>query len=212
MDNLASSAGTGPTATLASDRAEPGVPLLQMRGITKSFFGVPVLNEVDLDVMAGEVHAVVGENGAGKSTLMKILVGAYQPDEGSILLDGEEVRFSHPRQAQERGVSIIYQESNLLPERTVAQNTFLGREPARRPVVGNRAMEEATARLRAELAVEGAISADSPVRELSVAQQQTVEIARALPFEARILVVDEPTAALAPHEVDALFERVRRVQ
>ena len=183
-----------------------------MRGITKSFFGVPVLDAVDLDVMAGEVHAVVGENGAGKSTLMKILAGAYQPDAGSILLDGEEVRFGHPRQAQERGVSIIYQEFNLLPERTVAQNIFLGREPARGPFVDNRAMEEATAKLLAELGVEGAISPGSPVRELSVAQQQTVEIAKALSFEARILVMDEPTAALSPHEVDALFERVRLLQ
>jgi ribose transport system ATP-binding protein len=173
---------------------------------------VPVLDAVDLDVMAGEVHAVVGENGAGKSTLMKILVGAYQPDAGSILLDGEEVHFSHPRQAQERGVSIIYQEFNLLPERTVAQNIFLGREPARGPFVDNRAMEEATARLLAQLGVEGAISPGSPVRELSVAQQQTVEIAKALSFEARILVMDEPTAALSPHEVDALFERVRLLQ
>ncbi|HEX5993437.1 MAG TPA: sugar ABC transporter ATP-binding protein [Thermomicrobiales bacterium] len=187
-------------------------PLLQMRGITKSFFGVPVLDAVDLDVMAGEVHAVVGENGAGKSTLMKILVGAYQPDSGAILLDGEEVRFNHPRQAQERGVSIIYQEFNLLPERTVAQNIFLGREPARGPLVDNRAMEEATARLLAELGVEAAISPGSPVRDLSVAQQQTVEIAKALSFEARILVMDEPTAALSPHEVDALFERVRLLQ
>ncbi len=183
-----------------------------MRGIGKSFLGVRVLSGVDLDVAAGEVHAVVGENGAGKSTLMKILVGAYQPDAGSILLDGEEVRFSHPRQAQERGVSIIYQEFNLLPERTVAQNIFLGREPARGPLVDNRAMEEATARLLAELGVEGAISPGSPVRELSVAQQQTVEIAKALSFEARILVMDEPTAALSPHEVDALFERVRLLQ
>src|SRR5918993_2015185 len=212
MSNVDLSASTDLTATGGSDRAEPGVPLLQMRGITKSFFGVPVLDAVDLDVMAGEVHAVVGENGAGKSTLMKILVGAYQPDEGSILLDGEEVRFSHPRQAQERGVSIIYQEFNLLPERTVAQNIFLGREPARGPLVDNRAMEEATAKLLAELGVEGAISPGSPVRELSVAQQQTVEIAKALSFEARILVMDEPTAALSPHEVDALFERVRLLQ
>ena len=109
MNNPESSPSIGPTATLASDGPEPAVPLLQMRGITKSFFGVPVLDAVDLDVMTGEVHAVVGENGAGKSTLMKILVGAYQPDAGSILLDGEEVRFGHPRQAQERGVSIIYQ-------------------------------------------------------------------------------------------------------
>jgi ABC-type sugar transport system ATPase subunit len=212
MDKLESGINTGPTATQGSDGAKQAVPLLQMRGITKSFFGVPVLDAVDLEVMAGEVHAVVGENGAGKSTLMKILAGAYQPDAGSILLDGEEVRFGHPRQAQERGVSIIYQEFNLLPERTVAQNIFLGREPARGPLVDNRAMEEATARLLAELGAEGAISPGSPVRELSVAQQQTVEIAKALSFEARILVMDEPTAALSPHEVDALFERVRLLQ
>jgi ABC-type glutathione transport system ATPase component len=158
MDKLDSGVSTGPNATGGTDGVEPAVPLLQMRGITKSFFGVPVLDVVDLDVIAGEVHAVVGENGAGKSTLMKILVGAYQPDAGSILLDGEEVRFGHPRQAQERGVSIIYQEFNLLPERTVAQNIFLGREPARGPLVDNRAMEEATARLLTQLGVEGAIS------------------------------------------------------
>jgi ABC-type sugar transport system ATPase subunit len=212
MTSIDLSTSTGLTATGGSDGAEPGVPLLQMRGITKSFFGVPVLDAVDLDVTDGEVHAVVGENGAGKSTLMKILAGAYQPDAGSILLDGEEVRFGHPRQAQEQGVSIIYQEFNLLPERTVAQNIFLGREPARGPFVDNRTMEEATAKLLAELGVEGAISPGSPVRELSVAQQQTVEIAKALSFEARILVMDEPTAALSPHEVDALFERVRLLQ
>jgi ABC-type sugar transport system ATPase subunit len=212
MNDIEPSSSIGPTATRPSDGPELGVPLLQMRGITKSFFGVPVLDAVDLDVMAGEVHAVVGENGAGKSTLMKILVGAYQPDAGSILLDGEEVRFGHPRRAQERGVSIIYQEFNLLPERTVAQNNFLGREPARGPFVDNRAMEEATAKLLAQLGVEGTISPGSLVRDLSVAQQQTVEIAKALSFEARILVMDEPTAALSPHEVDALFERVRLLQ
>src|SRR5215218_9725121 len=212
MDKPEASVSSDPVPTGGSNGAGLGVPILQMRGITKSFFGVPVLDAVDLDVMAGEVHAVVGENGAGKSTLMKILAGAYQPDAGSILLDGEEVRFGHPRQAQEQGVSIIYQEFNLLPERTVAQNIFLGREPARGPVVDNRAMEEATARLLAELGVQGSISPGSPVRELSVAQQQTVEIAKALSFEARILVMDEPTASLSPHEVEALFERVRLLQ
>jgi len=212
MNNVESITDIGPAATLASDSPEPGVPLLEMRGITKSFFGVPVLDAVDLDIVPGEVHAVVGENGAGKSTLMKILVGAYQPDAGSILLGGEDVRFSHPRQAHERGVSIIYQEFNLLPERTVAQNIFLGREPARGPFVDNRSMEGATARLLAELGVEGTISPSSLVRDLSVGQQQTVEIAKALSFEARILVMDEPTAALSPHEVDALFERVRLLQ
>jgi ribose transport system ATP-binding protein len=183
-----------------------------MRGITKRFFGVPVLEDVDLDAAAGEVHAVVGENGAGKSTLMKILAGAHQPDAGTILLDGQEVRFGHPREAQERGVSIIYQEFNLLPERTVAQNIFLGREPTRGPFVDSRAMEEATAALLAELGSERVISPTSLVRDLSVAQQQTVEIAKALSFEARILVMDEPTAALSPHEVDALFAQVRLLQ
>jgi ribose transport system ATP-binding protein len=187
-------------------------PLLQMRGITKRFYGVPVLDGVDLDAVAGEVHAIVGENGAGKSTLMKILAGAHQPDAGTILLDGQEVRFGHPREAQERGVSIIYQEFNLLPERTVAQNIFLGREPTRGPFVDKRAMEEATAALLAELGAADAISPRSLVRDLSVAQQQTVEIAKALSFEARILVMDEPTAALSPHEVDALFARVRLLQ
>src|ERR687898_656139 len=171
MDSFVPAASTGPHATPASDGPEPGVPLLQMRRITKSFFGVPVLDAVDLDVMPGEVHAVVGENGAGKSTLMKILVGAYQPDAGSILLEGQEVHFGHPREAQERGVSIIYQEFNLLPERTVAQNIFLGREPTRGPVIDGRAMEEATAALLAELGAEKVISPRSLVRDLSVAQQ-----------------------------------------
>src|SRR5919112_2845886 len=104
MDKLGSGVSTGPSVTGESDVTEPAVPLLEMRGITKSFFGVPVLDAVDLDIVPGEVHAVVGENGAGKSTLMKILVGAYQPDAGSILLGGEDVRFTHPRQAEERGV------------------------------------------------------------------------------------------------------------
>ena len=187
-------------------------PILQMRGITKTFFGVPVLANVDLDAYAGEVHAVMGENGAGKSTLMKVLAGAYQPDAGTILLEGREVRFSHPREAQARGVSIIYQEFNLLPERTVAQNIFLGREPKRGLLVDGRAMEEATGRLLAELGVERAISPRSLVRTLSVAQQQTVEIAKALSFDAKILIMDEPTAALSPHEVEALFERVKLLQ
>ena len=200
------------TAAPAAPAVAQPEPAILGTGIVKRFPGVLANDHVDFELRAGEVHALLGENGAGKSTLMKILAGAYQPDAGSILLDGQEVRFSHPRQAQERGVSIIYQEFNLLPERTVAQNIFLGREPAHGPIVDNRAMEEATARLLAELGVEGAISPSSQVGDLSVAQQQTVEIAKALSFEARILVMDEPTAALSPHEVEALFERVRLLQ
>ncbi len=188
------------------------VPLLEMRGISKSFFGVPVLAQVDLDCQAGEVHAIVGENGAGKSTLMKILAGAYQPDGGSIRFDGQEVHFGHPREAKELGVSLMYQEFTLLPERTVAQNIFLGREPRRRLGVDARAMDEATHALLATLEVETSISPNALVRSLTVAQQQLVEIAKALSFEARVLVMDEPTAALPPHEVDALFRVVRRLR
>ena len=186
--------------------------LLEMRGISKSFYGVPVLWEVDLDCRAGEIHAIVGENGAGKSTLMKILAGAYQPDAGTIRLDGQEVHFNHPGEAKEHGVSLIYQEFTLLPDRTVAQNIFLGREPLRRLAVDAGAMEEATRSLLATLEVDEFISARALARNLSVAQQQLVEIAKALSFEARILVMDEPTAALPPHEVEALFRVVRRLR
>ena len=187
----------------------PATPMLEMRGITKSFFGVPVLEEVDLDVRPGEIHAILGENGAGKSTLMKVLSGAHQPDAGTIVLDGQEVRFGHPSEAQNAGVSIIYQEFTLLPDRTVAQNIYLGREPHRGPLVDTRAMERATADLLRSLNVEAAIRPNKAVRSLSIAQQQTVEIAKALSFRSKVLVMDEPTAALSPHEVAALFERVR---
>ena len=139
--------GTEPVAASAV------APILEMRGITKSFFGVPVLRDVDLDVRPGEVHAVLGENGAGKSTLMKILAGAHQPDGGTVVLGGEEVRFRHPGEAQNAGVSIIYQEFTLLPERTVAQNIYLGREPHRGPFVDTAGMERATAELLRSLKI-----------------------------------------------------------
>jgi ribose transport system ATP-binding protein len=197
-------------------RDEPGVTesalVLQMSGISKSFFGVPVLSDVDLDCRRGEVHAVLGENGAGKSTLMKILSGAYQPDAGTIILDGEQVTFGHPRDAQIRGVSIIYQEFNLLRERTVAQNIFLGREPRHGFIVDTRAMIKETDRLLNSIESERSIRPGDLVSDLSVAQQQTVEIAKALSFDAKIVVMDEPTAALSPAEVTALFGRVRRLQ
>lgn len=114
--------------------------LLRMTGIGKSFLGVRVLTGVDLDAAPGEVHAVVGENGAGKSTLMKILAGVHAPDEGTIEIDGRQVSFGHPLEAQRAGVAIIYQEFNLLPERSVAENVFLGREPSRRGLVDAAAM------------------------------------------------------------------------
>src|SRR5918993_261501 len=125
--------------------------LLQMQGIKKSFVGVEVLHGVDLDLRAGEIHAIVGENGAGKSTLMKTLAGVHAPDEGTIRIDGEEVSFHHPKQAQAAGVGIVYQEFNLLPDRNVAENVFVGREPTRGRVVDRKAMERATAALLEEV-------------------------------------------------------------
>jgi ABC-type sugar transport system ATPase subunit len=192
--------------------SEPAAaPLLEMRGIAKSFVGVEVLHGVDIDLNAGEIHAVVGENGAGKSTLMKVLAGVHSPDRGTIRIDGEEVSFAHPHAAQAAGVGIIYQEFNLLPDRTVAENVFVGREPVRRGIVDRRAMERATAALLDEVG-ETSFDPRTLVRHLAVAQQQVVEIVKARSLDARILVLDEPTAALAEHEVELLFRLVRRLQ
>jgi ribose transport system ATP-binding protein len=185
--------------------------LLEMRGIAKSFVGVEVLHGVDLDLKEGEIHAIVGENGAGKSTLMKVLAGVHHPDRGTISIDGKEVSFAHPHAAQAAGVGIIYQEFNLLPDRTVAENVFVGREPQRRGIIDRRGMERATAALLEDLGVTS-FGPRTLVRRLSVAQQQVVEIVKARSLDARILVLDEPTAALAEHEVELLFSLVRRLQ
>ncbi|HTE62455.1 MAG TPA: sugar ABC transporter ATP-binding protein [Solirubrobacteraceae bacterium] len=186
-------------------------PLLEMRGIRKSFLGVEVLHGVDLDCDAGEIHAVVGENGAGKSTLMKVLAGVHGPDAGEVLIDGRPVSFSHPVQAQAAGVAIIFQEFNLLPDRTVAENVFVNREPTRRGFVDIKAMERRTEELLEEVG-EVSFGPRTLVRQLSTAQQQVVEIVKALSLDARLLVLDEPTAALAEHEVDVLFALLRRLR
>ncbi|MFF0234712.1 sugar ABC transporter ATP-binding protein [Micromonospora sp. NPDC005254] len=189
----------------------PPAPLLALRGIGKSFLGVRVLDGVDLDVAPGEVHAVVGENGAGKSTLMKIISGAYAPDEGTVEFAGQPRAFHGPRDAQRAGVGIIHQEFNLLPERTVAENVYLGHEPVRRGLVDRREMLDRTRRLLTSIG-ETALPADSRVGRLGVAQQQVVEIAKALALDARLLIMDEPTAALADQEVELLYGLVRRLQ
>ncbi|GIJ35589.1 sugar ABC transporter ATP-binding protein [Micromonospora sediminimaris] len=185
--------------------------LLTLRGIGKSFFGVRVLDGVDLDVAPGEVHAVVGENGAGKSTLMKIVSGGYAPDGGTVEFAGRARVFGGPRDAQRAGIGIIHQEFNLLPERTVAENVYLGHEPKRRGLVDRRQMLSRTAELLATIG-ETELPADAVVGRLGVAQQQVVEIAKALALDARLLIMDEPTAALADHEVELLYGLVRRLQ
>ncbi|MEV0244892.1 sugar ABC transporter ATP-binding protein [Streptomyces sp. NPDC050674] len=189
----------------------PPSPLLALRGIGKSFLGVRVLEGVDLQVRPGEVHAVVGENGAGKSTLMKVVSGVHQPDEGTVEFAGAPRTFRTPREAQRAGIGTVYQELTLLPERTVAENVFLGREPLRRGLVDRRAMLSRTARLLASVG-EGSLPPDTRVGRLGVAQQQVVEIVKALALDARLLVMDEPTAALADHEVDQLYALVRRLR
>ncbi|HLM29281.1 MAG TPA: ATP-binding cassette domain-containing protein [Acidimicrobiales bacterium] len=177
-----------------AEPASPDGPLLQMRGITKSFLGTVVLDQVDLNCRAGEVHAVVGENGAGKSTLIKVLAGVHPPDAGQVVIAGEDRTFHHPVEAQAAGVATIYQEFNLLPERTVAENVWVGREPARWGVVDRGRMAADTQRLLDDLG-ERSFSPRSRVGDLSVAQQQVVEVVKARSLDARILVMDEPTAA-----------------
>lgn len=179
-------------------------PVLRVRGLTKSFVGNVVLNDADLEVHPGQVLGLVGENGAGKSTLMKILAGVHQPDSGTIEIDGEAVSFSHPVQAQHRGLSTVFQEFNLLPERSVAENIWLGREPQRRGMVDTTAMNRDTEELLTGLGITG-LKPTRRVRSLSVAEQQIVEIAKAVSFDSRIIQMDEPTAALADHEVELLY-------
>lgn len=186
-------------------------PLIQMKGIVKSFLGVEVLHGVDLEVLPGEVHALIGENGAGKSTMMKILAGVFPPTEGQILLDGKEVTFEHPLAAQKAGVTTVFQEFNLLADRTVAQNVFLGREPLKAGLIDMAKMNADTTTLLAELGMES-ISARARVGSLSVAEQQIVEIVKALSHDARIISMDEPTAALSDVEVQLLYRIVRQLK
>src|SRR5260221_6240308 len=185
-------------------------PILEIKGITKTFPGVTALDDVSFDCLPGEVHALVGENGAGKSTLMKILSGAYLPDRGTLTLRGQEVVFRHPNEALKAGISTIYQEFNLLADRSVAQNIFLGREPMQGPFVNQYAMIRRTTELLEGLGVE--IDPRVQVGTLRVAQQQVVEIGKALSLKADIVLMDEPTAALSLHEVDTLLALVRRLK
>ena len=185
-------------------------PVLAVSGIRKSFFGVEVLKGIDFDVRPGEVHGLVGENGAGKSTLMKIIAGVQPADEGVVAYRGEEVRHAHPRQAMDAGIVTVFQEFTLLPERTVAQNVYLGREPRRAGFVDRKAMISSTAGLLADLGV-SFIDPQARVGSLTVAEQQIVEIVKALSFDAQVISMDEPTAALSDREVELLYAIIRRL-
>ncbi len=196
-----------------SSEGSAGSPrvLLRMQGISKRYPGVVALDGVDLEVVPGEVHILLGENGAGKSTLMKILAGAVRRDVGTIEMDGTLAVLNSPRDAQRLGISIIYQEFNLVPHLSVAENIFLGREFKALPGVidQGRIVREAAALLK-NLGV--AIDANETVRRLGVAEQQMVEVAKALSIDAKILVMDEPTSALTEKEIVRLFQVIQTLR
>ncbi|WP_158817960.1 sugar ABC transporter ATP-binding protein [Methylocapsa sp. S129] len=183
------------------------VPVLAARGIAKSFGGARALRGVDFTLYSGEVHALLGENGAGKSTLMNVLSGAHAPDEGEIAIDGQPVRFDDPREAQAAGVATIYQELDLVPTLDVAANLFLGRERVRNGFLDKAAMrDEARKRLSA---IDVDIDIDRRVADLSIGHRQVVAIVKALSSASKVLIMDEPTAALTSTEVERLFKIMR---
>ena len=184
--------------------------ILEMRGIDKSFPGVHALRAVDLDVAPGEIHGLVGENGAGKSTLIKILAGAYGRDAGDIVIGGEAVEAASPSEMIGRGVAVIYQEPSLAPHLSVAENIFMGRLPTRRfGIVDRRTLAEDTALVAERLGLD--LDPAAKVGTLSVARRQMVEIAKALSRDARLIVLDEPSAVLADAELDGLIRVMRRL-
>ena len=191
--------------------AQPRTALVEMRGIAKSYGGVHALDDVSFAVEPGKVHALVGENGAGKSTLVKILTGVVHPDQGELRLDGQPRRIGDPQTAHRLGIVAMYQEPTVFPDLSVAENVFAGRQP-RGPfhTVSWRRTNADARRVLDELGVD--FGPDTPVRGLGVADRQLIEIAKALTSSARLLIMDEPTAALSPNEVDHLFATVRRLR
>jgi ribose transport system ATP-binding protein len=185
--------------------------ILRMSGISMRFGATQALKDVQLALRPGEIHALMGENGAGKSTLMKVLSGLYQPDSGQILLDGQPVAIRGPAEGRLHGINLIYQELSIATNLTVAENVFMGHEPRRRFGRVDRAeMHRATTAVLKQLGA--AFSAETPAVRLSIAEQQQVEIARALVHRGRILIMDEPTAALSDRETDHLFSVVRKLR
>jgi ribose transport system ATP-binding protein len=202
--------GVPATPTPLKGTAHPHVPVLEMLNVDKRFLGVHALTEANLTVSRGEVHALVGENGAGKSTLIKILGGVHQMDSGEIRVDGQPVTIGSPHEAMARGISVIHQELMLVPDMTVAQNLFLGREPTRAGFIDWKTLYENARSVLERFELD--IDPRSRIRRLGVARQQMVEIARAMSFDTAIVVMDEPTATLTINETEHLFQLVQRLQ
>ncbi|BAY16872.1 ABC transporter-like protein [Anabaenopsis circularis NIES-21] len=200
------------TTNIQTDFSPPATttPVLEMQGIAKRFHGVAALQGVNLTIYPGEVHALMGENGAGKSTLMKILAGAYIADEGEIRINGQTVKITDPGTARQAGINLIYQELNVAPNLTVTENMFMGSELQRGQFLDRKTME-----LEAQQVLDSLGATFTPqtiVGTLAIAEQQQVEIARALKDKSRILVMDEPTAALSDRETERLFEVIRKLR
>src|SRR5689334_2727743 len=185
-------------------------PIFHIQHISKSFGGVHALQDVHFEIFPGEVHALLGENGAGKSTLIKIITGVYQPDAGELFLAGSPIRFANTREAQAHGIAAIYQEPSLFPDLDIAENILVGRQPMGRLGVDWRRMYQEASALLARLG--SSLDPRTKARELSVAQQQVVEIARALSINAKVLIMDEPTSSLTQGEVEELFTLVRQLR
>lgn len=185
--------------------------VMEMKGIEKSFPGVKALSDINFELREGEIHALIGENGAGKSTLMKVLSGVLQPDAGSILIDGKECTFDGTRPAEEAGISIIHQELNLCENITVANNIFAGREYLKRGLIDQNRIDKEAAEILRSIGVKN-INVTDLVENLSVANKQITEIAKAISINCRILIMDEPTSALADKETKMLFELMERLR
>ena len=195
----------GPTQEVAA------VPVLAARRVSKSYGGVAALTDVSLELFAGEAHALIGENGAGKSTLVKLLGGVLLPDSGLLEIDGEPVVMAGPAEARDSGIAVIYQEPTLFPDLTVAENVFIGRQPLRGGRrIDFRAMNRAVNEIFDRLGVR--LDPDRIARGLSIAEQQLVEIAKALSLDAKVVIMDEPTASLSPVEVERLFRVVQTLR
>ena len=188
------------------DGAAVVAPILEIRGVAKRFDATQALEDVSLALRAGEIHALLGENGAGKSTLIKIITGVHQPDRGQILLGGQPVTIRSAAEAQRLGVAAIYQEPLLFPDLNVAENIFISHQD-RGVVVGWREMFREADKILAELGM--TLDVRKPARGLTLAAQQSVEIAKAISLNVRVLIMDEPTASLSAHEVQELFKLVR---